>query len=435
MVPPEGEDAAHRERPRPVLHEPAKAVEDADHDAVVIQAGFATARIAALQAGAEVAPDAVGARLFLSGLPLLAIRREPSTPDRERAPAESAAAPAAPRVGRVLRQDGRQASPTPSESESTWSGLGSADSCRTRRRPRRGRSALATAGQTSSRSLTPSPSPSPWGASPGRRWRHGPGAGQTRSHRPVSGWRRDEVVESWPGSGSSEYDIPPLTRSARSRLLRVAEGSAVGDRAGDSAIDAPLGRRVPEQGRGPEPSEVSGPLRGVRSLARLPPGRNPTRSAHRRRPGRDRRRPRRTSNMLLAGICHRRTVSRFPQIPSPSFANEERARVAGVAGPVLVGIRLVGVRDRRAVVAGAGPYPVSVRIFLTGVRHARTVVRASASSVAVRVVRRIERTGVASVSKAVAVRVFLTGVGVAGAVVADVADSVTVAVFLQAVPH
>src|SRR5206468_4920093 len=100
-----------------------------------------------------------------------------------------------------------------------------------------------------------------------------------------------------------------------------------------------------------------------------------------------------------------------------------RARIAGVTRPVAVGVRLVGIGDRRAVVDRVGH---AVAIAVRGGRLARI-----ADPVVVGVeLGRVGRIGavVAGVAHAVAVAVGLVGVGHGRAVVARVGDAVAVGV-------
>ena len=92
-------------------------------------------------------------------------------------------------------------------------------------------------------------------------------------------------------------------------------------------------------------------------------------------------------------------------------------RIAGVTDAVTVRVFLTGIRDRRAVVRSVGHAvtigigqrvagvtdTVTVRVFLAGVRGRRAVVDGAAQSVAIGVVRRVTATRIASVAVPVAV--------------------------------
>src|SRR6267142_3688407 len=113
-----------------------------------------------------------------------------------------------------------------------------------------------------------------------------------------------------------------------------------------------------------------------------------------------------------------RPVQRFPlrilgggedlQFGSPLIPNgvDPYARLAGVPRSVMVSVRLVGVRDGRAIVATVTP-SVMVLIDLRWIRQQGTVVHIAADAVAVVIVGGVVRAGVTEVSDAVPVGVLL----------------------------
>ncbi len=110
------------------------------------------------------------------------------------------------------------------------------------------------------------------------------------------------------------------------------------------------------------------------------------------------------------------------------------ASIARVADPVPVEVGLSRVRKLVAVVAGVAD-PVGIGVLLSGVGDGRTVVDVPAISVAVGVVPRVGRTGVAPVPEAVRVGICLIRVDDGDAVVADVAERIAVGVLLIRVRH